>query len=338
MKLAALVNNCVLAFCAGVKDTFSLHRTAQFVVNSSSVRQEVGMTFMANGFLLLGSVFLYKYFIEPVADMMSEFTGSSSAESRLTGVSVWSFYHLLWVVPVWGLCYVVSLGCYQTISDDVFRIQVDNERKNVNGTSCLLRETSNNSDVKRTISGTIYATIVWAYIFAQMRVIDSIFPFILSHTAQLIDIGVNFAVSSPSLASLSSYVVTYPLMFTSAMMRVFGLLFAGVVYGWYGFDMVWISGGLQPSQRFRLVEENWAYFCGFGLPYAVLLKSTSFFLGYGLYLMLFPFTLMLGAVSDFRLHSNIPSLDMFGPAQRLALSTVKLIDQRLRPSKRKKLS
>jgi hypothetical protein len=41
---ANTVNQYVNMFCAGVMDTLSFHRAAKYVVNSSGVRQEIGMT------------------------------------------------------------------------------------------------------------------------------------------------------------------------------------------------------------------------------------------------------------------------------------------------------
>lgn len=41
---AALLNSNVNIFCYAVADSLSFHKTAKFVVNSSTVRQEIGMT------------------------------------------------------------------------------------------------------------------------------------------------------------------------------------------------------------------------------------------------------------------------------------------------------
>jgi hypothetical protein len=51
--------------------------------------------------------------------------------------------------------------------------------------------------------------------------------------------------------------------------------------------------------RLAIIERHWAYFFGFGLPYVLMLRYTSFFVGYGLFLALFPFCIMMGSLSDY---------------------------------------
>ena len=40
-------------------------------------------------------------------------------------------------------------------------------------------------------------------------------------------------------------------------------------------------------------------YVGFGIPYTLLVKNVSFFVGYGSYMALFPFCIMLGGISDY---------------------------------------
>jgi len=174
------VNMYVSMFCHALVDTVSFHRAAKFIVNSSAVRQEIGMTLMANGFLLLGSVLLYRYFIEPVSQLMR---GSDEDSSSLANISVWSFYHLLWMVPIWGLCYVVSLGCYQSIADEVHGLQLRERRQGKRSEGGV---TTGPVDVKRTISGTVYAAIVWLLMFLQIRVFDIALPALLNQAARVV--------------------------------------------------------------------------------------------------------------------------------------------------------
>jgi hypothetical protein len=305
---------------------------------------------MANGCLLLGSVFLFHYFIEPVSQLLTP--DSSTGGSSMTSMSVWSFYHLLWVLPIWSLCYVVSLGCYQSIADEVFRLQQQQRRRRGGAAAGSPLPV----DVKRSISGTVYSAFVWVFMFLLLRLFDLLLPALLDHTSRLLlDHTAAGALSeeplslSPSL-SLSSLLLGLPLRLSSLLSRGFGLVLGGVVYGWYGFDMAWIAGGWEPEQRFRAVEEHWAYFLGFGVPYVLLLQSTSFFLGYGLYLMLFPFTLMLGAVSDYQQHYHSHRqghrqggqqhqqqqvvFRVFQPARSLAMRAIKALDRYLRPGSR----
>ena len=63
--------------------------------------------------------------------------------------------------------------------------------------------------------------------------------------------------------------------------------------------MQWIAANVDPDARCGLMERHWAYFVGFGSPYVLLLKSTSFFVGFGTFLALFPFCIMLGSLSSY---------------------------------------
>lgn len=325
------VNTYVSVFCHALVDTVSFHRAAKFIVNSPAVRQEIGMTLMANGFLLLGSVLLYRYFIEPVSQLMK----GSDGDNTFANISVWSFYHLLWMVPIWGLCYVVSLGCYQSIADEVYGLQLRECRqgKRTEGGGAAV-------DVKRTISGTVYAAIVWLLMFLQIRAFDIVLPALLNQASRVVFVALDALTLPPTALHLSLILFVQPLTLAAKGSRLFGLILGAIVYGWYGFDMDWIARGHDPERRFRAVEEHWVYFCGFGLPYALLLRSTSFFLGYGLYLMLFPLTLMLGAVCDWERRPPDPdgqiAFRVFGPSQRLALRVIKAVDRYLRPSASKK--
>ena len=86
-----------------------------------------------------------------------------------------------------------------------------------------------------------------------------------------------------------------------------------------------ISSGADPDTRFSRVEKFWPYFLGFGLPYLLLMKLTDFYVGYGLFLALFPFCIMLGSIYDYRVaqvytggntQMRIPPLPVFGLARK----------------------
>ena len=112
------------------------------------------MQWTANGFLLVGSHFLYEYFVQPVSQLMMTSVSKvpeNSNSAAITIFSVWSFYHLLWMLPVWALCYVVSLGCYQTIAEDVYRLNRQDTAQGQRGASASTPAI----DVKRSISGVV---------------------------------------------------------------------------------------------------------------------------------------------------------------------------------------
>lgn len=89
------------------------------------------------------------------------------------------------------------------------------------------------------------------------------------------------------------------------------------------------ASGLDPDARLLIIEQNWAYFVGFGCPSVLLLRSTSFFMGYGIYLALFPVCIILGGLSDHSFtskslgfhHSSVP---LFHFARQWTLSLLKI--------------
>ena len=56
-----------------------------------------------------------------------------------------------------------------------------------------------------------------------------------------------------------------------------GLVMTSIMYGWYGFEPQWIASDLTPDTKFTIIEKHFAYFLGFGFPYAVLNKVISLF-------------------------------------------------------------
>ncbi len=95
--------------------------------------------------------------------------------------------------------------------------------------------------------------------------------------------------------------------------------------------LIRISGGIDPDERLGIIETHWSYFFGFGLPYVIILKLTSFFVGYGIFLALFPFCIMMGCTSDYRKpYLTEPpqvTLRLFQPARVWTLVVIKYIDQ-----------
>lgn len=109
-----------------------------------------------------------------------------------------------------------------------------------------------------------------------------------------------------------------------------GLVVMCLLYGWYGFDPRWIAAGLDVNQRFTILEKHWAYFVGFGIPYVLLVRNTTFFWGYGVFLAVFPFCILLGALSDYtkpyteNREADMP-LPFFQLAKSFSLSMLKFV-------------
>lgn len=162
---------------------------------------------------------------------------------------------------------------YQEIADDTYRYS--------RGTPKV------ESNSKNKIAAMFYSTLVFLCVYFEYLLFVTVLPSFINKFLGLLNTG-----------GALGFVIRTPFFIFSWIVYLFGTLFAGVLYGWYGFDFYWISDGWDPHDRYRAVEKNWAYLFGFGLPYVLLVRSSGFFLGYGLYLLLFPFCIILSTFSE----------------------------------------
>jgi hypothetical protein len=265
--------------------------------------------------LLLGSLFLFHRGIVPFtnylrqAEITEEQTEAlSSSLLSVTDLSIWSFYHALWIFPIWIICYASSLGWYQSIASSSYRLHHGMPKAR---------------PLKQTIITTIYATLVWLMTYLQTMAFYKIAPLMIELLVSFIDYSLTPSSSTSSsvflLLTLLRHSLTAPLLLLSAASTAIGFLMTSVLYGWYPHEMIWLS---SPSSKlesssdspassltplYNRVETYWLYFLGYGLPYTLLFRYSSFFVGYGVYLMVFPLSIMMSCVSDFRYRRTLPA-------------------------------
>ena len=139
---------------------------------------------------------------------------------------------------------------------------------------------------------------MFVFIYAETQLFSNLLPsFFDNLTLFLIH-------KSKNSVSIFIYIICSTL---SIIFQSFGFLIMCILYGWFGFDFHWISDGQSPDERcvffkiefiivylsssgmyfrkyiftfrYRLVEKYWPYLFGFGLPYGILAKFSSFFVG-----------------------------------------------------------
>jgi etoposide-induced 2.4 mRNA len=66
----------------------------------------------------------------------------------------------------------------------------------------------------------------------------------------------------------------------------------------YCFDYKWSQRGWNIEKRFEFLENNWAFFAGFGSPCTLVTIFFPHFIGYGVYALLFPLFLLLAMKSE----------------------------------------
>ena len=352
-------------FMAGVFDSVSVYRTFPLMSTCIPAFKTTASILGANIFLLLGSLLIYEKGISPgIGFMRGTFLPPSSLlfddnnnknidkndDSALLLVDhLFSMiYHAIWVLPVYILCYTCSTAWYQDLADQVYR-----HVKGVPPPSATLQK----------VGYGLYSTLVWLCLFVQVQLLVNVTPLlaneIVSWFVWLLALPPwaweqqSFSSSSFSTTMLHiiQFLCTSPVLSISYVAQGVGYVLMSTLYGWYGFDPHWIAAGIDPDQRFTMIEKRWVYFLGFGFPYVVLVKSTGFFLGYGCFLALFPFCIMLGALSDFdapyalddvkpsRHHTKgrhrrdhgarqqLPPLRVFRTAISWALSILKIVDR-----------
>ena len=224
------------------------------------------------------------------------------------------------------MCYSCSVIWYQNLADGMHKI------KKVTTTTPL---------AKAFVNGT-YSSVAWICLFLQVQLLGTVIPLILtkllpymiapasfispedSGNIQNSEIGRQWSVGGLQYSSVE-FIMSGAIVVSQGM----GLFLLSIMYGWYGFDPHWIAANIDPDTRFGIIEKRWAYFLGFGAPYVLLIKLTSFFVGYGWFLALFPFCIMLGGTSDYtKPYSTadhpLPSLRIFKTAQTWTLVALKL--------------
>ena len=345
-QLAAQLN----IVAAGIFDSVSVHRTFPLLVGNGEISWLTIKIFAANSCLLVGSVVLYHEAILPglghlrssiVVDDLT-LDGNNAALLEQSGILRILFYSFF-VVPVYIMCYSCSVIWYQSLADSMFKA----------------KKASSSSPISKAVVDGAYATVAWLVLFIQVQLLSTIIPACLSYILPFLgssslyeDVTMLFDLqeSSFSWSWISRLIVPFMRSLTVLILinckllsHALGLFLLSVLYGWYGFDPHWIATNVNPDTRFGIIEKHWAYFLGFGAPYVLLVKTTSFFVGYGWFLALFPFCIMLGGICDYslpyKIHATqLPPLRIFKIAQSWTLSALKIASKRAMISSRSPIS
>jgi hypothetical protein len=303
-------------FAAGVMDSVSFHKLLPILTNCQSVAKFTGLCLGANLFLLVGSSFIYSSGISPAINYLSNSSGIEvSVASSLANM----FYHTNWLVPMLVLCYVSGAGWYQNIADAAFE---------------HLGMEAKEKSIKSAATEGTYALAAWLVFFGLVQLLTGIGPMILSILIWVIkSIVYVFLLNIPLIKNT----LVCPLYALSFLSQAAGTLLMAELYGWYGFDYYWTACGYDTKKKFSIMQKNWAYFLGFGAPYVLVIKFSSFFVGLGIYFAAFPFCILLAMHADYEqiykeqtvMPDPLPFLD---PVQQATDTALKLIDDKVTKS------
>lgn len=281
-------------FFYGLSDSLSFHRTLPTLVNNREAFLLVLQILGANGLLILGSVFLFQRGILPMVDVLGESTFDWYDQNHYNSL-LWLLYQSLWLIPICGLCYGCSTVWYQSLADAITKTQKNGDK--------AAKKKESTSNALKPVEYTLYATISWLFVFIQVQLLTNYVPNSFAGAEFVVNkifaVGDSPGVASDVLANLirGGFLGIFAVLKYASL--ACGLTLMAALYGWYAFDPKWIADQVAPDQRFAIMESRLAYFIGFGFPYVLLNKGTSFFVGFGGFMMLFPFCIILGTVTDF---------------------------------------
>lgn len=290
----------VKIFVLGLADALSFHKTIPELVNNPIALSVFGKILGANAGLILGSIFLYHKGISPLLDVIGENALDLQNKQQFDSL-MWFAFRWLWLGPVCVLCYSCCLAWYNELGDSLKKGKV---------------EKSSKSKINEGLYS-IYALIVWALAFVQLQILSNVVPAMLN--------AVTAFVENAIAIDLLKRMLVHILRILGAGNQALNLLLMTTLYGWYAFDPTWIARGVNPDERFGRIHKHWAYFLGFGLPFTMLNKGTSFFIGFSTFLMVFPLSIILGSKLDYTLPYKqldvkpAAYVEVFRPAQAWTL-------------------
>lgn len=298
MNAGALLETCLevlSVFVLGFVDSISIHKTAVVLYSDRPILIALCKCLAVNLILLLGSIYVHDSILLPSAELLQNrfvlvtesSTSSAAIDFSKQGLTI--IYSSCWLIPMWGLCYLLSLQWYQDIS-------------------ALLQSRDGTAkravDVKSQIVRECYVFVAWLVLYLCTHLFLSGIPKVTDIFEHLC--GLASSKSSGSALVATSSMLRHILRLGRLSSKFAGFSIQALCYGWYGFDYHWAFKADDYKLRFKRVEDHWPYFLGYGLPYVLIVHQTSFLVGFGIYLTVFPFTIILSATDDYTVsHGNL---------------------------------
>ena len=327
----------ITIFLTGILDSLCFQRTFPLLMKSKVLASTTFTIIAANSVLLLGSLILFHKAITPGLVYVNGAGEQHKAISDIVSALFYALfvvpiYLLCYSTSMVGY-QTLADEMYQLKKKDKTDTSIPRLKGLVDGTLatvawlCLFVQLQLLNVVipmlLRHVHSFLSVTIADAQVVAMATTSSALTPTpSTTITSKLVEFGLPYFKSFVLMLVSQSITLTH----------VLGWVLMSVMYGWYAFDAHWITANVDPDTRFKIIEKHWAYFLGnekthprtsihtlcystltlpnvfepsspppsgFGFPYTLLVKHVSFFVGYGSYMALFPFCIMLGGISDY---------------------------------------
>ncbi|CAN8236403.1 unnamed protein product [Cochlearia groenlandica] len=255
----------MLLWFEGFREACSLHRVVILCLRSRKLLLRTGQCFLLNGLIFLGSLGVFKWFIDPALQWIlpdpvpsQEFYSYGGFYSFLRGGLLQLFY-VFWFYPLYMLSFILSNIWYNDIAKHGFEAMENSE---LNSSEALRQGEApasvNMASVERPSSGLggvmidigeqVYSILLLTFFFLEVYLVGVI-PYI----------G-----------------------------KILNFLLLSWMYAYYCYEYKWNFSGIPLDKRLYYFESNWAFFTGFGSPCVLAIFFLSPLVSGSLMAILFP--------------------------------------------------
>lgn len=257
-------------FIGGMRDVlFGLSRVAVVIRDSPTVRRKLLETWVLNGLVLAFSVIAFDHIVIPllrfsINAFMSLLLGNEQqSESQVSFIVtlVWYLFSALWVLPLFWLNKPISSLWFLEIADEVLRHMKQEDTQNVTNKSKskLQKSRKKAPELSKWIADMLFSLVLECLFLVQATVVGLM----------------------PAIGIFLSY------------------SHLTLLYSLYSFEYAWMDHKVSVNQRIAMIEGNWPYFMGFGLPLTVATSlPNSFIISACVFAVLFPLFLIIACDTE----------------------------------------
>ncbi|KAL7751997.1 hypothetical protein RI367_002525 [Sorochytrium milnesiophthora] len=292
-----LASDIAAQFAVGASDASAWPKALIVLYSSRKLQMLYFKCLVLNGVVLIGSIVFFRYvilslvhlmfsrvFIAIARSVVGEYTmpadvshappvqqdsATLSSWERYAEVVLSVLYYVLWVYPVYALTFILNSMWYQDIADLTYVLH-SSKSSGTQGVQAASKVAARKQ--KTSFVQTVVEEVYRALLFLAFLAIASVL-----------------------------YMVPLPAPLNS-LGALFSFTHVAWLYGYYSFEYKWIIRGWSLEQRMRYVEENWAYFAGFGFPCTMMTFFFSTVVAGGIFAIMFPMFIIMANSSSSRAH------------------------------------